>query len=156
MVNALAACTVLSCTNELTNLLGYTHVIGPCREETCLWIFNQVGLKPACLKDNRNCVCSRFGFRSAHAYCVAFFYVLASIHLYFGVYIVICMCHKILGIMKKMLILYRCSGQACSTGLDARWNLYRRDVTLYGLLLEVYFNGDVNVQPGLQSCTKLH
>ena len=82
-------------------------------------------------------------------------YVVAHIHLYFGVYIVICMCHKILGIMGNV-VLYRCSGQACSTGLDARWNLYRRDVTLYGLLLEVYFNGDVNVQPGLQSCTKLH
>ena len=72
VVNALAACTVLSCTNELTNLLGYTHVIGPRREATCLGIFYQVGLKPACLSDNGNCVCGRFGFHSAHAYCVGF------------------------------------------------------------------------------------
>ena len=51
---------------------------------------------------------------------------------------------------------FRCDGHACLTGLDARWNLYRRDITLYGILLEVYFNNNVNIQPGLDACTKLH
>ena len=57
---------------------------------------------------------------------------------------------------EKCCFYYRCDGYLCSTGLEARLNLYNRDVTLYGLLSEVYFNGDVSLQPGLQSCTTLH
>ena len=55
------------------------------------------------------------------------------------------------------MILFRfsCDGEACTTANAARWNLYNNDVTLYGLLLEVYFNGNVNVVAGLAPCTQL-
>lgn len=49
-----------------------------------------------------------------------------------------------------------CSGHLCSSANAARWNLYHKDISLYGLLLEVYFNNNPNIVVGMKACTTLH